>query len=175
MLSPEIETLDQLEGGDLSLTVIRTFYSDTETFLRAVNNILFKRGWASSLMGLGSFFYRHPALEALGYNTPPLAGLGCRSEKSSCLGWMSTRAKGGKAEASLPHRVKISPVRLRGAVGLVSSKLRRGTTSSPSERLRTFSEYFWRILARPLIQTRLSAAIRSGRLRGVLMLWDDAG
>jgi hypothetical protein len=31
-MSPELETLDQLEGGDLDLSIVRRFYSDDQAF-----------------------------------------------------------------------------------------------------------------------------------------------
>ena len=40
MWSPELETLDQLLSGDLSLTVIRELYPDNDTFLRGVHSLL---------------------------------------------------------------------------------------------------------------------------------------
>jgi hypothetical protein len=38
--SPEVETLDQLLGGDLSLTIIRRLYPDDPSFLRGVHALL---------------------------------------------------------------------------------------------------------------------------------------
>jgi hypothetical protein len=35
-MSPELETLDQLLGGNLTLAVVRTFYSDEHAFARGV-------------------------------------------------------------------------------------------------------------------------------------------
>jgi hypothetical protein len=35
-MAPELETLDQLLGGDLSLAVVRQLYPDDETFRRGV-------------------------------------------------------------------------------------------------------------------------------------------
>src|SRR6516162_6958108 len=40
MLSPELETLDQLLGGDLPLTVIATLYSTPEAFHKGVQGLL---------------------------------------------------------------------------------------------------------------------------------------
>jgi hypothetical protein len=39
-MSPELETLDQLQGGDLSLAIVRTVYQDEETFRRGVLGLL---------------------------------------------------------------------------------------------------------------------------------------
>lgn len=39
-MSPELETLDQLLGGDLSLSVILDIYPDTDGFLRGVYGLL---------------------------------------------------------------------------------------------------------------------------------------
>jgi hypothetical protein len=39
-MSPELETLDQLLGGDLSLTIVRMLYSDADTFLRGIQALL---------------------------------------------------------------------------------------------------------------------------------------
>jgi len=35
-MTPELETLDQLLGGDLSLAIVRQLYSDDEAFKRGV-------------------------------------------------------------------------------------------------------------------------------------------
>lgn len=40
MLSPELETLDQLVGGDLQLPIIRRLYPDTQAFMRGVLGLL---------------------------------------------------------------------------------------------------------------------------------------
>lgn len=40
MPSPELETLDQLLGGDLALPVVRRVYPDDERFLRGVHGLL---------------------------------------------------------------------------------------------------------------------------------------
>ena len=40
MYSPEMETLDQLLGGDMPLTVIRGIYPDEASFLRGVLALL---------------------------------------------------------------------------------------------------------------------------------------
>jgi hypothetical protein len=40
-LQPELETLDQLLGGDLSLTIIRTLYPSDITFVQGVLGLLF--------------------------------------------------------------------------------------------------------------------------------------
>ena len=39
-MSPELETLDQLQGGDLSLDVIRGLYPDDARFKRAMTAML---------------------------------------------------------------------------------------------------------------------------------------
>jgi len=39
-MSPELETLDQLLGGDLSLASIRTLYSSDEGFLQGTAGLL---------------------------------------------------------------------------------------------------------------------------------------
>lgn len=39
-MSPELETLDQLAGGDLPLTVIRTLFPDGGRFARAIMAML---------------------------------------------------------------------------------------------------------------------------------------
>lgn len=39
-MSPELETLDQLLGGDLSLTIVRNLYADAESFKRGVLGLL---------------------------------------------------------------------------------------------------------------------------------------
>ena len=39
-VSPELETLDQIVGGDLSLAVIRTFYPDGPGFVRGMSGLL---------------------------------------------------------------------------------------------------------------------------------------
>jgi hypothetical protein len=39
-MSPELETLDQLVGGDLSLSVVRQFFPNTPAFLRGVHGLL---------------------------------------------------------------------------------------------------------------------------------------
>jgi hypothetical protein len=39
-MSPELETLDQLLGGDLSLTIVRRLYPDAESFKRGVLGLL---------------------------------------------------------------------------------------------------------------------------------------
>jgi len=39
-MSPELETLDQLLGGDLSLTIVRMLYSDADAFLRGLQGLL---------------------------------------------------------------------------------------------------------------------------------------
>jgi hypothetical protein len=38
--SPELETLDQLSGGDLSRTAVRTVYPNDEAFLRGLQGLL---------------------------------------------------------------------------------------------------------------------------------------
>lgn len=40
MFSPELETLDQLLGGPLALSVIRTLYGDDEAFMQGVLGLL---------------------------------------------------------------------------------------------------------------------------------------
>lgn len=40
MLSPELETLDQLVGGDLQLAIIRRLYPDAQAFMRGVLGLL---------------------------------------------------------------------------------------------------------------------------------------
>jgi len=40
MLTPELETLDQLLGGDLPLTIVRKFYPDDTAFIRGVLGLL---------------------------------------------------------------------------------------------------------------------------------------
>ena len=40
MLSPELETLDQLVGGDLQLAIIRRLYRDDAAFTRGVVGLL---------------------------------------------------------------------------------------------------------------------------------------
>jgi hypothetical protein len=39
-MSSELETLDQLLGGDLSLAAVRTVYPDAEAFLRGIVGLL---------------------------------------------------------------------------------------------------------------------------------------
>ena len=39
-MSPELETLDQLSGGDLSVSVIRSLFPDEDQFLRAIEAML---------------------------------------------------------------------------------------------------------------------------------------
>ena len=39
-MSPELETLDQLLCGELSLVIISKLYSDTDRFLRGVHGLL---------------------------------------------------------------------------------------------------------------------------------------
>jgi len=39
-MSPELETLDQLLGGDLSLEIIRKIYPDDDRFLQAITRLL---------------------------------------------------------------------------------------------------------------------------------------
>ena len=39
-VSPELETLDQLQGGDLPLVVVRDFFSDHDSFARGVAGLL---------------------------------------------------------------------------------------------------------------------------------------
>jgi len=39
-MSPELETLNQLEGGDLPLTVIHGLYPDSTAFRRGVHGLL---------------------------------------------------------------------------------------------------------------------------------------
>ena len=39
-MSPELETLDQLEGGDLPLTVIHSLYPDASAFQCGVHGLL---------------------------------------------------------------------------------------------------------------------------------------
>jgi hypothetical protein len=39
-VSPELETLDQLLGGDLPLPVVRTFFGDGDRFVRAFTAML---------------------------------------------------------------------------------------------------------------------------------------
>ena len=40
MMSPELETLDQLQGGDLSLDVVRRLFADVEHFRRGITAML---------------------------------------------------------------------------------------------------------------------------------------
>lgn len=40
VITPELETLDQLDGGDLRLTIIREVYPDADHFLRGVHGLL---------------------------------------------------------------------------------------------------------------------------------------
>jgi len=39
-MSPELETLDQLLGGDLSLAIIRTLYPDDDRFRQGLTGLL---------------------------------------------------------------------------------------------------------------------------------------
>jgi hypothetical protein len=39
-MSPEIETLDHLLGGDLFLTIARTLYSDADAFIKSLQALL---------------------------------------------------------------------------------------------------------------------------------------
>jgi hypothetical protein len=39
-MSAELETLDQLAGGDLRLTIVRQFYSDDDAFTQGVLGLL---------------------------------------------------------------------------------------------------------------------------------------
>ncbi len=39
-MSPELETLDQLRGGDLSLTIVRTLYPSDEAFQKGIAGLL---------------------------------------------------------------------------------------------------------------------------------------
>jgi len=39
-MSPELETLDQLAGGDLSLTIVRKFYPEAQEFIAGVLGLL---------------------------------------------------------------------------------------------------------------------------------------
>jgi hypothetical protein len=39
-MSPELETLDQLLGGDVPLSVVRTLYPDDPTFTRSIHAML---------------------------------------------------------------------------------------------------------------------------------------
>jgi hypothetical protein len=39
-MSPELETLDQLAGGDMSLAVIRRLYPDVDRFVMGVSGLL---------------------------------------------------------------------------------------------------------------------------------------
>jgi hypothetical protein len=39
-MTPEIETLDQLLGGDLSLKIVRTLYPDANAFKRGVSGLV---------------------------------------------------------------------------------------------------------------------------------------
>jgi len=39
-MSPELETLDQLIGGELSLAIVRTLYSSDERFLQGTTGLL---------------------------------------------------------------------------------------------------------------------------------------
>jgi hypothetical protein len=39
-MSPELETLDQLSGGELTLTIVRKFYPDADAFRRGVFGLL---------------------------------------------------------------------------------------------------------------------------------------
>jgi hypothetical protein len=39
-MSPELETLDQLQAGDLPLAIVRKVYPDTETFSRGILGLL---------------------------------------------------------------------------------------------------------------------------------------
>ena len=39
-MSPELETLDQLQGGDLLLSVIRGLFLDHDSFVRGVAGVL---------------------------------------------------------------------------------------------------------------------------------------
>jgi hypothetical protein len=39
-MSPELETLDQLLGGDLQLSVIRGLYPDDQTFAHSIHSLL---------------------------------------------------------------------------------------------------------------------------------------
>ncbi len=40
MLNPELETLDQLLGGDLSLAIVRQLFTSDENFLAGVHGLL---------------------------------------------------------------------------------------------------------------------------------------
>jgi hypothetical protein len=40
LVSPELETLDQLQGGDLPLAVIRGLFIDQESFMRGIGGLL---------------------------------------------------------------------------------------------------------------------------------------
>jgi len=40
-MSPELETLDQLLGGELSLAIVRKLFPDDERFLRGIRSLLF--------------------------------------------------------------------------------------------------------------------------------------
>ena len=39
-MSPELETLDQLAGGDLRLSIVRQLYSDDKAFMQGVFGLL---------------------------------------------------------------------------------------------------------------------------------------
>ncbi len=39
-MSPELETLDQLFGGDLPLSVVRGFYPDDGSFMQGIHGLL---------------------------------------------------------------------------------------------------------------------------------------
>ncbi len=39
-MSPELETLDQLLGGELTLSVVRRLYPDDEDFAKAIHGLL---------------------------------------------------------------------------------------------------------------------------------------
>jgi len=39
-MSPELETLDELQGGDLPIAVVSRFYSDADAFRKGIGGLL---------------------------------------------------------------------------------------------------------------------------------------
>jgi hypothetical protein len=76
-MSPELETLDQLAGGDLPLTVIRGLFDDGERFIRSLLAML-DAGEVRLLAADGAEFARWQWREVLIAASSPAAPSGPR-------------------------------------------------------------------------------------------------